>query len=49
MLQDAYGEDAVLEPHVMPVEAFSISNTAGHTAILPFFSHRTFADSTNVL
>lgn len=37
MLQNVYGEEAVLEPHVMPVEAFNISDTAGHTAILPFW------------
>lgn len=32
MLQDAYGEEAVLEPHMMPVEVLNISDTAGDTA-----------------
>lgn len=36
MLQNVYGEEAVLKPHVMPVEVLNISDAAGDTAQFPF-------------
>ena len=33
MLRNVYGEEAVLEPHVMPVEVLNTSDTAGFTLL----------------
>ena len=41
MLQDAYGEEMVVEPHVLPVDTFNSSDAAGDTAHLPVLKKST--------